>query len=274
MDIQGIAAAGGYTPEYLWAVRRGAIKFSPKVREVLDHIRDSRGGVAQKIRSENSEPETFGDRLLRWRERRGYTRDAAAKLLGVGSVMYGEIEDGRDPSPAVRRKFDEIQFDGGRVAETALSEKYERLREEKRDGQGLSNRPAGDGRANIIRKVPVIGWAKAGQAQDFEDIVDWENPISTEINDAKAFAIRVVGDSMNPLIADGDLVVVTPSEPARHEQYVVARLISAGLILKQLRKLEGGVFEFRSLNPFYPPMIARAADIAWIYPVAQLIKKL
>lgn len=122
-----------------------------------------------------------------------------------------------------------------------------------------------------VRQVPVIGWAKAGEAMDFEDVVDWETPVSVETNDAKAFAIRVKGDSMSPRICEGDLVVVSPSEPPRNEKPVVVRLRVQGILLKQFHRLTPQTFELRSLNPFYSPVAAAMSDVVWIYPVVAII---
>lgn len=140
-----------------------------------------------------------------------------------------------------------------------------------RKGTGLRNGPAGEGRARKIRKVHVIGWAKAGDVEDFDDVVDWDNPVSLPLNDEKAFGIRVKGDSMSPRICEGDIVVVSPSEPPRNEKPVVVRLRDQGILLKQFHRLSATTFELRSLNPFYLPVAAAMTDVVWIYPVIATI---
>lgn len=138
-------------------------------------------------------------------------------------------------------------------------------------GSGIPNGPPAEGRAMRVRRVPVIGWAKAGEAMDFEDIVDWESVVEVPVNDAKAFGIRVKGDSMSPRICEGDIVVVSPSEAPRNEKPVVVRLRVQGVLCKQFHRTCADSFELRSLNPFYSPIVAAMADVVWIYPVIAII---
>lgn len=221
--------------------------------------------------ADNDSAPPFSVRLKAWRERNGYDEAIAAKILGVGLSKYKEHEQGRKPSPALTMKLREIEHESSRVAETHLADKYERIREQERDGNGISTRPAGEGRAMMMRVVPVLGWAKAGEAVEFEDVVDWDERVSLPVNDAKAFGIRVRGDSMSPRICEGDIVVVSPSEPPRNEKPVVVRLRDQGILLKQFHRLTAVTFELRSLNPFYLPVAAAMTDVVWIYPVIATI---
>jgi SOS-response transcriptional repressor LexA len=141
-------------------------------------------------------------------------------------------------------------------------------------GAGIFSGVRGDARKMAVRRVPVIGWAQAGEAVAFEDVVDWDAVVSVETSDPKSIAIRVKGDSMTPLIAEGDIVVVSPSDQPVNEKYVVAKLAGDGVVCKQFRRLSPARYELRSMNQFYQPLIVEVTDVVWIYPVTQLIKKL
>lgn len=218
---------------------------------------------------------SFGDRLANYQMRVVMDDKSFATLLGITPGRLKELRADRiAPSKHLAAKFEELEQQGSHVAEDHLAEKYERLRDQKRDGNGISNRPSGDAPVAGLRKIPVIGMARAGALVEYEDVVDYDAAVSIAVRNPKAFAIVVQGDSMQPLINEGDLVVVCPGDRPVNEKYVVARLKSGGVVCKQFRRLSEQEYELRSLNPFYSPIRVLAADLVWIYPVANLIKSL
>ncbi len=64
------------------------------------------------------------------------------------------------------------------------------------------------------------------------------------------YALQVLGDSMAPEFADGDIVVVEPDGLATDGSFVVARGAD-GWTLRRLSRGPGG-WELRALNPAYP----------------------
>ncbi|MEN7537024.1 LexA family transcriptional regulator [Aurantiacibacter flavus] len=80
---------------------------------------------------------------------------------------------------------------------------------------------------------------------------------------AKLSAIRVVGDSMEPLLREGDEVLVDLREqPFRDGVYVVR--LDDTLLVKRLASQGGGRFSLLSQNLAYPPISANAEDFAII----------
>ena len=83
--------------------------------------------------------------------------------------------------------------------------------------------------------------------------------------------IGAVGDSMEPEIRAGDvLVVATSCTEAVHDQMVVVHT-DDGLVVKRHRKARDGGWEFVSNNPKYPPRRATEEDrlvgrVAWHGP--------
>ena len=67
---------------------------------------------------------------------------------------------------------------------------------------------------------------------------------------AEPFALMVLGDSMLPEFAEGEIVVVEPENLARDGSYVVADL-DGEAILRQLAEREGRWW-LHALNPAYP----------------------
>jgi SOS-response transcriptional repressor LexA len=70
--------------------------------------------------------------------------------------------------------------------------------------------------------------------------------------DPGAYALRVRGDSMAPLLADGDIVVVSPRAPLSEACIVAAQIEPDGDVVKQYHRLSDGRIELRPLNPTYP----------------------
>jgi repressor LexA len=82
---------------------------------------------------------------------------------------------------------------------------------------------AEDGRLSMAagRLVPIINKVAAGYPTDFDDL---EYPVGIaddyvrcpDLHDPNAFAVRVVGDSMEPRFHEGDIVVFSPALDVRN----------------------------------------------------------
>ena len=70
--------------------------------------------------------------------------------------------------------------------------------------------------------------------------------------DPGCYALRVVGDSMQPLLQPGDLVVVSPAAQPIDGAIVAAYLEPDGDVIKRYRVLPGGELRLEPLNPDYP----------------------
>ena len=80
---------------------------------------------------------------------------------------------------------------------------------------------------------------------------------------AKLSAIRVIGDSMEPLLREGDEVLVDMrDQPFRDGVYVVR--LDDTLLVKRVASQGGGRFSLLSQNLAYPPISVEADDFAII----------
>jgi SOS-response transcriptional repressor LexA len=117
------------------------------------------------------------------------------------------------------------------------------------------------------RLIPVIGWAHAGEAGSYEEIPkSWQNKIPTQCADAKAFAVSLEGDSMEPRFSEGDMLIVQPSEEAYSGCLIVARFVDDGVVFRRL-EMSGGVLRLIPLNDRYPVTEHQPPEFSWIYPV-------
>ena len=80
-------------------------------------------------------------------------------------------------------------------------------------------------------------------------------------------ALRVVGDSMTPLLHSGDVVLVDLDGTAATGAVVVARHPDHGYVVKQMGRARAWGLPLESLNPAYPALVLSPGAGALIGPV-------
>jgi phage repressor protein C with HTH and peptisase S24 domain len=90
------------------------------------------------------------------------------------------------------------------------------------------------------------------------EVWDVECTASVDVPDdlprAPYVALQVAGDSMEPLIHSGDMVLVRVEDKATPGTVVVARDPEHGYVVKEVGRLTAHGIELRSLNPAFPTM--------------------
>jgi phage repressor protein C with HTH and peptisase S24 domain len=201
-------------------------------------------------------------RLKAWRARRDLTQLAAAQALGVTRSYYSQLENGRRSAGLLADKFALLEHQPGP------------LRVNNNREHSVNNRDVHSGEEIIPlpRRIPLVSWAQAGEAVDYDELpASWQKVVPTDIDDPKAFAITIAGDSMEPRYHENDVALLTPSKPVRQNDAVVARLEGQGVVFK-LCSRAGDTFRFSSYNPAYAPFEVPAAQVVWIYPVHSVLK--
>jgi SOS-response transcriptional repressor LexA len=104
------------------------------------------------------------------------------------------------------------------------------------------------------RAVVVPGLAiAAGAGRELWDVeCSATVEIPADVARGRHVALRVLGDSMEPLIHSGDLVLVRLEDRAMSGTVVVARDPEHGYVVKEVGRLTAKEIELRSLNPAYP----------------------
>lgn len=110
-------------------------------------------------------------------------------------------------------------------------------------------------------KIPVLGNVAAGiPISAVEDILDYEEvPISWQ-NQGEFFALRIKGDSMEPRMESGDVVIVKQQSDANSGDTVIALVNGDDATCKKLEKTDNGIM-LVSTNAKYPPMFFSKEDI-------------
>lgn len=104
-------------------------------------------------------------------------------------------------------------------------------------------------------KVPVLGKVAAGlPIEAIENIVDWEEIPNEISNKGEHFGLIIDGDSMEPRIYDGDVVIVRKQDTAESGQIVIASVNGDDATCKRFMQY-GSSIGLVALNSKYPPMV-------------------
>ena len=110
-------------------------------------------------------------------------------------------------------------------------------------------------------RIPVLGRIAAGiPLEMIEDIVDWEEADAETAKQGEIFALQIKGNSMEPRIVDGDVVILHRQEDAESGDIVIATVNGDEATCKRLRKYKDGI-ELIPNNPAYAPMFFTNQEI-------------
>lgn len=110
-------------------------------------------------------------------------------------------------------------------------------------------------------KIPVLGRVAAGIPLDaVEEIIDYEEIPEAMAADGEYFGLRINGDSMEPKISNGDVVIVRKQDTADDGDLIIALVNGDEGCCKRLKKYENGI-ALISTNPAYNPMYFSADEV-------------
>lgn len=109
--------------------------------------------------------------------------------------------------------------------------------------------------------IPVLGRVAAGIPINMvTDIIDQEQITEEMAASGEYFALQIHGDSMEPKMSDGDVVIVRQQDDAESGEIVIATINGDDATCKRLRKYAEGIM-LLSTNPAYEPMTFTNHDI-------------
>ena len=130
--------------------------------------------------------------------------------------------------------------------------------------QGKSTLAAG-------RLVPVINKVSAGYPSDFNDL-DYPVGIADDyvrcpdLHDPNAFAVRVVGDSMEPRFCEGDIVIFSPATEVHNGDDCFVRFaMPHETTFKRVFFEQENKIRLQPRNDKYPPAIIDGSRINGLY---------
>lgn len=119
------------------------------------------------------------------------------------------------------------------------------------------------------RNVPVIGFAQAGREGFFDDAGyptggSWDEIAFPGMTDTHAFALEISGNSMEPVLRDGDLVIVSPDAGVRRGDRVVVKTTDGEVMAKTLMRKTAQNVVLSSFHPDHEDRTIAIKDLIWI----------
>lgn len=181
------------------------------------------------------------ERLRSVREQRNLSQKQVADYLGITSQAYGYYERGeRNPGSDNLRKLANY-FD--------VSVDY------------LLGRDQGQNQTNN-RYIPLLGSVPAGvPIEAIEDIEEYIDIYPRFVKHGELFALRVQGDSMEPDLRNGDIVVIEKQEYVDNGDIAVVRVNGEDVTLKRVKLSQKGLMLIPS-NPAYDPVFFDSDQVA------------
>jgi phage repressor protein C with HTH and peptisase S24 domain len=143
-----------------------------------------------------------------------------------------------------------------------------------------------DARDKTVRPIPVINKVAAGYPREFTDlgypvgIADEYVTVPAELSDPNAFAVRVVGDSMEPKYHEGDIVIFSPAAKVQSGDDCFVRFAMAGgpsdgeTTFKRVFFDADDQIRLQPLNERHAPTFVKPSQIAGIFRAAARYEKL
>ena len=183
----------------------------------------------------------FKDMLKYFISLKGLSQSELAKELGLSTSTISMSEVGkREPDFETEEKIADYFNTDLNILRGRDSERID-------DSHGTS--------------IPVLGRVAAGiPLTAAEYIIDTEEIPQTMAADGEYFGLQVKGDSMEPKISDGDVVIVRKQSDADDGDLVIALVNGDDAVVKRLKKYADGI-ALISTNPAYEPMYFSRADI-------------
>jgi len=143
-----------------------------------------------------------------------------------------------------------------------------------------------EAKAKAWRPIPIINKVAAGYPQEFTDLgypvgfADEYVTAPAEMSDPHAFAVRVVGDSMEPRYGEGDIVIFSPAAPVASGDDCFVRFAMVGgpsdgeTTFKRVFFDSEDCIRLQPLNERHAPTLVKPSRIAGIFRAVARYEKL
>ena len=182
----------------------------------------------------------FKDRLRTLRKSRNLTQNKLADDLKISKSTISMYENGnREPDfETLEVIADYFNVSLGSLISSVAPQ---------RSTQGVS--------------VPVLGYVRAGiPIEAVEEVLDYEEISQEMAAQGEYFALSIKGDSMEPKISEGDVVIVRKQDVVENGELAVVLVNGNDATVKRFYKNDNGV-TLISTNPVYPPFVYSKKDV-------------
>lgn len=181
--------------------------------------------------------ETMGERIKRLRQLKGITQEDLAKIVGLqrGAIAKYEIGIVENMKQTTIKKMADY---------FGVKPSYLMCLEDKLDELG-----------NPVVSIPLLGTVKAGYNYLAEENWIGNVDIDKKLADSgEFFALNVKGNSMSPVLIEGDIVIVKKQDDFENGDIVVALINGDEATIKKAKKSDSSIL-LQPFNNNYEPLI-------------------
>ncbi|MEO5351272.1 MAG: XRE family transcriptional regulator [Magnetococcus sp. YQC-3] len=200
----------------------------------------------------------LSERIKMARKQAGLTQKELAIRVEVSQTAVHKLESGRSKASrhtvaiALTCGVDPIWLDTGRGEMSLIGSTPGMSQAELAEAAGKGELH----RAQLFARLPLISWEDASQSceepiESFHPTALAWLPIAPKTSD-RTFALRVPDDSMEPEFQEGEMILIDPTLPGKHNQFVIARMEGDSLATFKQLTLVGSRTYLKPLNPRYP----------------------
>ena len=253
---------------------------------------------------------SLGTILREKREKLGLTLDEVSDMVDFSKPYLSTIETGRvnnPPSDILLRRLEKVlKFKRGFLLRLAHVERIPlELRQEFESAEAeneklrqlaakLAKKKSDKAKLKTINKlktgkspkplagrlVPIINKVTAGYPRDFDDL-DYPVGIADDyvrcpdVHDPNAFAVRVIGDSMEPKFFQGNIIIFSPAAEVRNGDDCFIRFADPHeTTFKRVYFERGRQVRLQPRNDKYSPLIIKSSRINGMYRAVMKYEKL
>lgn len=196
--------------------------------------------------------EKFHERVRRLRLQKGLTQERLGELMGVTKHTISTIESGKHETRLSTK---------GRLAE-ALGVTIETLEGREVRSNELKDLKLREPMDVVL--IPIVGEVRAGVSMYAQNnIVGYQKVDSDQINQGKTyFYLKIVGDSMDKYIREGDMVLVEHTPVVESGDIVIAMVNEEEAVIKRIKFLKDTLSLIpESTNPTHKTAIYNPEDV-------------
>ena len=256
---------------------------------------------------------SLGNILRQKREKLGITLDELARLTDYSKPYLSTVETGKVKNPPsdelLVRLEQHLKFDKGYLLHMAHMERVpadikhalEHNQAENNRLKGLIKELMNSGTTKSAKKtkeilanittvgteqkqprnlIPIINKVSAGYPADYSDL-DYppggadDYVRCPDLNDPNAFAVRVIGDSMEPKFQEGDIIVFSPSRKVESGDDCFVRISDPyEATFKRVFFEDNETLRLQPRNQNYSPIFMPASKISGLWKAVMRYEQL
>nr|WP_295684368.1 XRE family transcriptional regulator [uncultured Lachnoclostridium sp.] len=192
----------------------------------------------------------LGDVIKTYRGEKNISMDDFAKISGLSKGYISMLEKNENPrtKEPIAPSVETVQ----KVAKAIMIDFNELLDMINSQEITLSLKKIGK-RKSI--QIPVLGYVRAGiPLEAVEDILDYEEISEEMAHNGEYFALKIKGNSMEPRINEGDVVIVRKQEDIESGDIAIVLVNGSDATCKKVIKHDMGI-SLVSFNQNYEPMM-------------------